>query len=95
MMCKHIFFTGHAVRRMFERGLTRSDAIMVLEQGEVIADYPDDSPLPSCLKMAFVRGKAIHVVVAEDRAAETCHVVTAYHPDPDLWEPGFRTRRSS
>ncbi len=95
MMYKKIFFTGHAVRRMFERGLTRNDVVMVLEQGEVIGDYPDDIPLPSCIKLGFVGGKAIHVVVAEDRWAETCHVVTAYYPDPDLWEPGFRIRRSS
>ena len=95
MTYKHIFFTGHAVRRMFERGLTKTDVVVVLGQGEVIAGYPDDTPLPSCLKLGFVRGMAIHVVVAEDRTAETCHVVTAYYPDPDLWEPGFRTRRSS
>jgi len=33
------------------------------------------------------------VVVAEDEAAGVSIVVTAYVPDPALWEPDWKTRR--
>ena len=34
---------------MHERGIRRADVIRCLESGEIIEDYPDDFPHPSCL----------------------------------------------
>lgn len=31
---------------------------------------------------------------ALDAETGTCYIVTAYEPDPDLWENGFRVRRT-
>ncbi len=95
MNCRAIRFMGHAVRRMYERGLQRNDIVEVMRQGEVIADYPDDRPYPSRLMLGFVAGKPVHVVVARDAGTEQCFVVTAYRPDPSVWTDDFRTRRSS
>lgn len=88
-------FSGHAVRRMFERGLSKDDVLGIIRSGEVIADYPDDSPYPSCLLLGLVRGRPVHIVLAHDRETDTAVVVTAYEPDPGLWNDGFRTRRQS
>jgi hypothetical protein len=39
--------------------------------------------------------RVLHLVVAQDRESGDCYLVTVYPPDPALWEPDFRTRRSS
>ena len=49
MDCAKVVFTGHAIRRMFERGLGPDAILDVVRGGEVIAEYPDDSPYPSSL----------------------------------------------
>jgi Domain of unknown function (DUF4258) len=79
---------------MFERSISRDEAISALASGEVIVSYPEDVPFPSCLMLATVNGRILHLVVAEERENRTCHVVTMYEPDPELWNPDFKTRRS-
>jgi len=37
-------FRMHAIRRMFERGITVDEVEAVLGAGEVIEDYPNDTP---------------------------------------------------
>ena len=39
-----IIFRIHAIQRMFLRGITDTDIRYVLENGETIEDYPDDTP---------------------------------------------------
>ncbi|MDC3956614.1 DUF4258 domain-containing protein [Polyangium jinanense] len=86
-------FSGHAMDRMFARSIRPEDVRTVIDHGEPIADYPDDRPFPSRLVLAFVDGRAIHVVFGYDSATETAHVVTAYIPDSALWESDFKTRK--
>jgi hypothetical protein len=93
MECNEILFTGHAVRRMFERSLTSTEVVDVVCSGEIIAEYSDDEPFPSCLMLGFVDGRPLHVVVAMEFLEKTCYIVTAYDPHPDLWESDFRKRR--
>lgn len=94
MKYKSISFSGHAVKRMFERSIEPEEVEFVLRQGKVIAAYPDDTPYPSCLMLGFVRGQPLHVVVALEENSQTCYIITVYHPDPALWEAGFEKRRS-
>jgi hypothetical protein len=79
---------------MFERSLSRQDVATAIRDGEVIVDYPDDSPHPSYLVLGFVDQRPVHVVVAQDQARSHCIVVTTYIPDPALWTDGFRKRKS-
>ena len=65
-----------------------------IEEGETVEEYPDDHPYPSRLLLAKVRGKALHVVVAREVPSETCYVVTAYLPDPSLWDESYQRRTS-
>jgi len=95
MDCDKILFSRHAVTRMFERSLDREMVLEAIEQGEVIADYPDERPYP-CVLLLWLRGEEpIHVVVARDTETSCCHVVTAYVPSPELWGADFKTRRTS
>jgi hypothetical protein len=78
---------------MFERGIGTDEVKSVIVGGEVIAEYPGDSPYPSRLVLRFVEGRPMHVLVALDQDDRTCVVVTVYIPGPDQWQPDFRTRR--
>jgi hypothetical protein len=78
---------------MFVRGITPAEVRAVIEQGETIESYPDDTPYPSRLLLGLLGGRALHVVVADDADNDEAIVVTAYEPDPALWRPGFRRRR--
>ena len=83
----------HAVRRMFERGVTESDVHTTLSEGEQIAAYPDDTPYPSRLLLGWRGGKPLHVVAAYNAQDDEQIVITVYEPDPALWEHGFRRRK--
>ena len=49
-------------------------------------------PFPSCLILgADVGGEHIHTVVSHD--SDWIYLITAYRPDPDVWEPDFKTRK--
>lgn len=92
MDCAEVVFSGHAVQRMFARGLNEADILQVIRQGEVIESYPQDTPYPSNLLLGMSRGVFIHAVVAR-RDDGRCFVVTAYVPDPRRWNADFKTRR--
>ena len=95
-----LVFRIHALRRMFERRITEVDVRDVLEHGETIEDRPDDLPYPSRLVLGRVNGPALslskgrplHVVAADNRAARELIVVTVYEPDRRQWRAGFRRR---
>jgi hypothetical protein len=66
----------------------------VLQYGEVIDEYKEDTPFPSYLVLGFAEGRALHVIVAVEWDNQKCHIITAYDPDPSLWETDFRKRRA-
>jgi hypothetical protein len=57
------------------------------------ASYPDDAPFPSALVLGFDEGRPVHGVVARDAGTGLGHVVTVYHPDPEVWGTDLKTRR--
>ena len=84
--------TEHARRRLIERNISVNDIIQCIDSGEIIKQYEDDRPFPSCLVLGgSVGGEYIHVVVSHDD--NWIYLITAYHPDPDVWEPDFKTRK--
>lgn len=89
---EQIAITEHARRRLIERGISVNDIIRCIDTGEIIKQYEDDKPFPSCLILgADIDGEYIHVVVSHD--SEWIYFITAYHPDTKVWEPDFRTRK--
>ena len=75
---------------MMERSISRSDVLSAICSGEIIEDYPEDFPLPSCLILGIVNKKPIHVVVAQDE--EEIVIISVYRPNLNKFEPDFRTR---
>ena len=59
----HIEYRLHAVKRIFERGLSRMCVSQILKRGEVIESYPDDTPFPSGLILGSCQGRPFHVVI--------------------------------
>jgi len=60
-----IAFKKHGLLRMHKRSFKADEVKKALIEGEVIEDYPDDSPLPSCLILGYnIRHRAIHAVVS-------------------------------
>jgi len=86
-----IHWHQHALERFLERGITRAEVMSAIMDGEVIEVYPTDRPYPSCL-ILYVE-TAVHVVAAADPIARICHVITAYRPDLEHFEPDFKTRK--
>lgn len=85
-------FRIHALRRMFERSISVEEVQTVLAQGEVIEEYPDDSPYPSSLILGKAGGRVLHVVVAHNLADDEKIVITVYEPDGAKWDTEFRRR---
>jgi len=79
---------------MFKRKITPAQVRAVLESGEVIASYPEDTPFPSYLLFAVVDGRPLHVIAALEEEERRCYVVTAYVPEIEIWSDDFRTRRN-
>lgn len=93
MDCTSLSFSGHAIQRMFERKLTRDNIASAITEGEIIRNYPDDTPYPSNLLLWFKDGLPIHVVAAQNAEDRSCYVITAYVPSDKLWQPGFREKK--
>lgn len=83
----------HALERMMERNIFRTDVKQILLDGEIIEEYPDDRPYPSGLFLGFINSEPLHVVVAIDSTSHWCYIITAYKPDSKHFKEDFKTRR--
>ena len=86
-------WTEHVLERMAKRNINREDVKLVVGNGEVIGQYPDDYPYPSCLILGFSDTNPIHVVcgVSDDEL----WMITAYYPDEGEWLDDNKTRREN
>ena len=94
IFCKRskIKWYQHALERMQERDISRADVKNCLMGGEIIEDYPDDFPHPSCLVFGYaVNNKIIHVVVSMDK--ENIGIITVYYPSTGKFESDLKTRK--
>ncbi|MCI9173869.1 MAG: DUF4258 domain-containing protein [Lachnospiraceae bacterium] len=84
--------TEHARLRLYERDICMDDIINGIHAGEIIKQYPDDKPLPSCLLLGLsIHSKYIHIVVSCD--TDFIYLITAYFPNLEIWENDFKTRK--
>ncbi len=82
-----IVVSQHCLKRIIERGIELSEVKQAILCGEIIEDYPNDYPYPSCL----VLGCGLHVVAG---IGDGCMwLITAYRPDPAKWESDMKTRK--
>lgn len=87
-----IIFRSHAVQRMFQRRVNENDVRSILETGETLEGYPDDTPYPSRLILGWIGKRPLHVVAADNMADEETIVITVYEPEQDKWSPDFKRR---
>jgi hypothetical protein len=86
--------SDHGYEELNEDGILPNDAIEGIVTAVAIEDYPDRIRGPSVLTLQHdAEGRPIHVVWAipagERRPAV---LVTAYRPDPDVWDDDFKLR---
>lgn len=87
-----IKWSTHCLERMQERDIYIDDVEECIKSGEIIEDYPDDFPNPSCLIFGYtVEKKILHVVVGTDM--EILYIITAYFPNTTKFMEDLKTRR--
>ncbi|NPV80488.1 MAG: DUF4258 domain-containing protein [Firmicutes bacterium] len=75
--------TTHAAIRSKERGITAGDMEAAILNGEIIEEYPNDRPFPSCLIYGHTpSGLPLHVVCS---MAPVSDIITFYFPDEKQW----------
>ena len=82
--------TRHAQRRCDTRKISLEEVKHVISTGEIIENYPNDKPYPSCLVLGYVRENVpLYVLCA---LGEQVHIITVHWLDSDTWlDP--KTRR--
>ena len=82
----HVRITDHADEEAFNDDLTYEEIYSSVIQSEVIEDYPNDKPYPSCLILGknFL-GQPIHSVWAYNQENMWAVLITVYRPDPERW----------
>ena len=86
-----INWQAHSLARMLERGISRDEVKKVILSGEIIEEYPNDYPFPSCL-MFYTDIKSLHVVLSIDETHHAAYIITAYQPDLNHFEADLKTR---
>ena len=85
--------TDHADEGTQADRLSFDELFYSVFQGEIIEDYPQDKPFPSCLIYGDTfSGDPIHTVWAYREENKWAVLITAYRPDPQRWID-WRTRR--
>ena len=87
-----IRWTNHVMIRLLQRNITQNDVENALLNGEIIEEYEDSYPYPSCLIYGInLNDKVLHIVCGSN--GEELWIITAYYPDNIEWERDLKTRK--
>jgi hypothetical protein len=93
IQAKRIRITDHADEEAESDQLTFDEVYFSVISGEIIEDYPDDKPYPSCLIYGQnFSGDPVHSVWAFNDENQWAVLITVYRPDPERWI-NFRERK--
>ena len=93
IQANRIRITDHADEEAHADNLTFEEIFFSVIQGEIIEDYPNDRPYPSCLIFGQnFSGEPIHSVWAYNEENKWTVLITVYRPDPNRWI-NWRERR--
>jgi len=87
---KKLKMSLHAINRLHERNMLIDDILNSIIYGEIIEEYKDDYPYPSCLIMGKYGDRVIHSVCS---FSEPVYIITAYEPDLNVWNEDYKTRK--
>lgn len=89
-----IIISIHAQERLRQRGIKQRDIKNSIMTGEIIEQYPDDFPFPSCLVFGYTFDKRVlHIVISDEGTAS--RIITAYYPSKDKFEDDYKTRKEN
>ncbi|MHB8367212.1 MAG: DUF4258 domain-containing protein [Acidithiobacillus sp.] len=57
MLCDDVYFSRHALQRMFQRAITEEAILHTLGNGLIVEEYPDDHRYPSRLMLGNHGGR--------------------------------------
>lgn len=87
-----IRWTNHVIVRLFQRNISQEDIETALLNGEIIEEYENDYPYPSCLVYGInLKDKVLHIVCGLNEVE--LWIITAYYPDNIKWEDDLKTRK--
>lgn len=85
-----VFATEHAADRFRQRKIRAKDIRNAVATGEIIEQYPEDFPFPSCLILGKTTdNRWIHVVMSDEGSSS--RIITAYFPDIEKWSEDLKT----
>ena len=89
---ERVIITIHALERLRQRSIRAKDVKNCVMTGEIIEQYPDDFPFPSCLIFGkSADGKILNAVASDEGSGS--RIITAYFPDNIKFEDDLKTRR--
>jgi hypothetical protein len=90
---QRILWRYHALMRATQRGVTRAQALRVIQEGEILEQQPRARPYPKCLMMRLIEpDRPLYVALAYDQRRDYLHIITVHWLDPSRWEDPW-TRR--
>lgn len=90
----NIRLTLHVLERCRQRKIGFEDIRNVLIHGEIIEQYPNDYPYPSCLELGLsISGKYLHVCCGIGN--NKLWLITAYYPSEGEWNCDMKTRKAA
>ena len=90
---KRIRITEHADEEAQNDELSFEEVFTSVLEGEIIEQYPDEKPYPSCLIYGKnLKNEPIHSVWAYNTETKASVLITVYRPDPSRWK-NWKIRR--
>ncbi len=84
-----VFYTTHSKEEMESEELgviSDSEIFEAVLSAEVIEEYPNDKPYPSCLLFGITYAqRPLHIVCGIGNKYDEVVVITAYHPNSEWW----------
>ena len=87
-----IRWTNHVIVSLLQRNISQEDVENALLNGNIIEEYENDYPYPSCLVYGInLKNEVLHIVCGLNETE--LWIITAYYPDNIQWEEDLKTRK--
>jgi hypothetical protein len=95
VLASDVRVSDHGFEELRKDAILIEDVVSNIMTAVLVEDYPDRFRGPSVLTLHHdADGRPIHVVWAIPQERRPAVLVTAYRPDPILWDNEFRRRKS-